>query len=369
MKFKIVKSVLVNKVAVMCFALALPFLATAQSRSQDPVPPLPYSELDVTYRNFSVKGVTLAGSLCIPQGKGPFPAVVLISGSGQQNRDEELFGHRPFRVIADYLARIGIASLRYDDRGFAKSIGSLNKITTLDFASDVEAGVSFLKSRSEIDGRKIGLVGHSEGGIIAPIVASRQANGIAFVVMLAGTAFPGDEILLAQTEAIMKSTGSAFSSNQKNHLDLLRSLLPIIKAANMTEGSDELARRLIPVAKPFLKFQTNGQIEVETRKLTSHWMRFFLRYDPCESLAAVRVPILALNGSKDVQVLSNPNILKMKNLAGAKHLELTAVEMPNLNHFFQTCKTGSLEEYAKIEETFSPEALKILRDWILQKIQ
>ena len=326
-------------------------------RPQVPTKPYPYREQEVSYDN-KVQNVTLAATFTIPQGTGPFPAVLLITGSGPQDRDESLMGHKPFLILSDYLTRHGIAVLRADDRGTGKSTGVFTNATTADFATDTEAGVAYLKTRPEVNPHKIGLIGHSEGGIIAPMVAARNPD-VAFVVMMAGTGVPGDQVLIAQGEAIQIANGKTAeeaakdSARQKEMLALVETE----KDENVLEK--ELREKMSGIVP-------EAQIGLQMKQLTSPWMRYFLTYDPAMALRQVTCPVLAINGSLDRQVLPEQNLPAIrKALAGNKHAEID--ELPGLNHLFQTAKTGSPGEYAQIEETMSPVALEKMSSWLLQQ--
>lgn len=328
-------------------------------RPQNPTKPYPYRDEDVAYDN-KAQNVTLAATLTIPSGKGPFPAVVLITGSGPQDRDESLLGHKPFLVLSDYLTRHGIAVLRADDRGTGKSTGDFATATTADFATDTEAGVAYLKTQPEIDAHKIGLIGHSEGGIIAPMIAARNPD-VAFIVMMAGSGVPGDQILVAQVQAIAESSGKTHEEAVKAAARQ-REILALIK---VEKDPDKLEKELRE------KLATDGleaQLGVEIKALTSPWFRYFMSYDPAIALRKVTCPVLAINGEKDMQVPPRQNlppIRKALEQAGNKHFEVD--ELPGLNHLFQTAKTGSPNEYAQIEETMSPLALDKMAAWILKQ--
>ncbi len=328
-------------------------------RPQNPVRPYPYREEEVTYEN-KVQNVTLAATLTIPQGKGPFPGVVLITGSGPQDRDESLLGHKPFLILADYLTRHGVAVLRADDRGIGKSTGSFSQATTADFATDTEAGVQYLKTRAEIDAHKIGLIGHSEGGVIAPMVAARNRD-VAYIVMMAGTGVPGDQVIVAQLEAIDVASG-------KKPEDAARSAARQREVIRLIEAEKDQAVLEKELREKMAGEGTEAQIGMEIRQFTSVWFRYFLTYDPATALRSVTCPVLALNGALDKQVLpaqNLPAIRKALEEAGNKHFEID--ELPGLNHLFQTAKTGAPAEYAQIEETMSPVALDKIAGWILKQ--
>ena len=263
-------------------------------RPQNPVKPYPYRDEEVSYTN-TQQNVTLAATLTIPQGKGPFPAVVLITGSGPQDRDESLLGHKPFLVLSDYLTRHGIAVLRADDRGTAKSTGVFATATTADFATDAEAGVAYLKTRPEINPHKIGLIGHSEGGVIAPMVAARNKD-VAFIVMMAGTGVPGDQVLVAQGEAIEIASGKSPEEAAKNAAKE-KEMLTLVE----TEKDEALLEK--ELKEKMAGDVPEAQIGSQIKQVTSPWFRYFLTYDPATALRKVTCPVLAINGSLDKQVL------------------------------------------------------------------
>jgi hypothetical protein len=284
--------------------------------------------------------------------------VVLITGSGPQDRDETLLGHKPFLVLSDYLTRRGIAVLRADDRGTAKSTGDFAAATTADFATDTEAGISYLKTRPEIDPHKIGLIGHSEGGIIAPMIAARNPD-VAFIVMMAGSGVRGDDILVEQTEAIEEASG-------KSHEEAVKDATKEREVLNLVETEKDEA-----VLDKDLKEKLSGdmpeaQAGATIKILSSPWFRYFLTYDPAVALRKVKCPVLAIGGEKDTQVPVKENLPAIRaalEQGGNKHFEVD--ELPGLNHLFQTAKTGSPTEYSAIEETISPVALEKIGKWIL----
>jgi pimeloyl-ACP methyl ester carboxylesterase len=328
-------------------------------RPQNPVKPYPYHDEDVSYEN-KAQNITLAATLTIPQGKGPFRGVVLITGSGPQDRDESLLGHKPFLVLSDYLTRHGIAVLRADDRGVGKSTGIFAKGTTADFATDAEAGVAYLKTRPEIDPHRIGLVGHSEGGVIAPMVAARNKD-VAFIVMMAGTGVPGDQILPAQGEAIEIAMGKSPEQAAKNAANE-KEMLRLVE----TEKDDAILQK--ELKEKMAGEVPEAQIGLQISQITSVWFRYFLTYDPATALRKVTCPVLAINGSLDKQVLPSQNLPAIRKAladAGNQHAEVD--ELPGLNHLFQTAKTGSPTEYSTIEETMSPVALDKMATWILKQ--
>lgn len=342
-------------------------------REQDPVKPYPYSEEEVSYENKEA-GIKLAGMLTIPQSEGPFPAVILISGSGQQNRDEEILGHRPFLILSDYLTRRGIAVLRVDDRGIGGSTGNFSEATSEDFAGDVLAGIEYLKSRGEIDPARIGLIGHSEGGLIAPIVAVESPD-VAFIVMMAGPGITGEEILYLQSGLISRAEGIDNETIARNNA-LMKSIYSVIKEEqNDTIAAEKLQELIMDemenlseedkkssgYSEDALKAQVNAQVQ----NLISPWMRFFLTYDPAPTLRKVKCPVLAINGEKDLQVPPKENLKAIEEaLKAGGNRDYTVKELPGLNHLFQTAETGSPSEYAKINETISPVALELIGDWV-----
>ncbi|MEI7502266.1 MAG: alpha/beta fold hydrolase [Paludibacter sp.] len=340
------------------------------NRPQEPIKPYSYYSEDLIFENKKA-GITLAGTLTLPKKVGVFPVVVLISGSGPQNRDEQLMGHKPFLVLSDYLTKNGIAVLRFDDRGTAESKGDFKTATSFDFATDVEAAVAYLKTRKEINKKKIGLIGHSEGGIIAPIVAGNSKD-IAFIVLLAGTGIPGDQLLLMQQELIGKASGINDVDIQKNKTINKGAFEIVRKSTNTEKLKLDLTQYLKQTLKDTSKAQKpegmneDDMVKSQVSQMTSPWMLNFLKYNPAPALEKVKCPVLALNGEKDLQVPAKINLAAIKNalLKGGNN-KLTTKELPNLNHLFQECKTGAPSEYASIEQTFSPTALSEILKWLL----
>ncbi len=347
--------------------------ATEAKRPQTPKPPFPYKNEFVSYSNKAGK-VNLAGTLTIPQGKGPFPAAIMISGSGSQDRDETLFEHKPFMLIADTLTRRGVAVLRLDDRGVGGSTGTPATSTTDDYAGDVLAGVQYLKTRPEINGKKIGLIGHSEGGVIAPIVATRSTD-VAFIVMMAGTGLPGDEIIYLQGGLIAKSLGAAEpllgwnKKAQKRLVEIVKSEPDNAKAhAKLTAAVKDLVAEH-PDQKPKTREVVGEVLAAQLKTLESPWFRYFLTFDPRPTLQKVKCPVLALVGEKDLQVPPQENLTEIERaLKKGGNTRVTVKELTGLNHLFQTCQAGSPSEYARIEETVSPLALKAIGDWVTEQV-
>lgn len=342
-------------------------------RPQEPKEPYPYNSEDVLFEN-DIDNVVLAGTLTFPKDGNNFPAVILISGSGGQDRNEEIFNHKPFLVIADYLTRNGIAVLRFDDRGIAQSTGDHSTATTEDFARDVLAGVQFLKERKEIDKTKIGLIGHSEGGIIAPLVAT-QSNDIAFIIMMAGTGIPGDSILYLQGALIQRAEGISEEEIQKS-LKTQKELFSIIKHSTDENLEKELKEKLIAEIQKMSNEDKaklgdpDTYIDMQLKTLTSPWFKYFLKFNPASVLEKVKCPVLAINGEKDLQVPPKENLSAIKTAlekGGNKNFEV--VELKGLNHLFQTSETGKISEYGQIEETISPLALQTMLAWIKKVVK
>jgi len=339
------------------------------NRPQDPAKPYPYYSEEVTFENKN-DNFTLAGTLTLPKKEGKFPVVVLITGSGPQNRDEELMGHKPFLVLSDFLTRNGIAVLRYDDRGTFASKGNFAKATSADLSTDVEAAVEFLKTRKDIDLKKIGLIGHSEGGIIAPMVAANRKD-IRFIVLMAGTAIPGGELLLLQQELIGRGMGMK-EEDLKKTAEINRDAYHIITENNdtsilKTELKDFIKLKIKEV--PGIEIPKDGNVDdiVKTQLtlLTSPWMMSFIKYNPAYTLEKVKCPVLAINGSKDLQVPASVNLPAIENaLKKGGNKNVRVKELPGLNHLFQECTTGLPSEYATIEQTISPVALNEITNWI-----
>ncbi len=337
------------------------------NRPQEPQLPYPYISEEVKFEN-SKDQVVLAGTLTLPNKDGHFPAVVLISGSGPQNRNEEVFGHKPFLVIADYLTRNNIAVLRFDDRGIGESTGNFKEATTLDFSNDVEAAVEYLKTRKEID--KIGLIGHSEGGIIAPIVASNSKD-INFIVLLAGLGMPADELLLLQDELIGKAYGVNDSILQTSNT-INKEVYNIVIQNNKPEIiKQKLSEYINHALQDNPDFPIPGgmnkedYIKMQIETLASPWMSYFLKINIEGTLKKVKCPVLALNGAKDLQVPATENLNGIKKaLEEGGNKNVTIQVIPNLNHLFQKCQSGLPLEYSTIKQTFSPDALELIYKWI-----
>ncbi len=335
-------------------------------RPQEPREPFPYLIEELRFANADA-GIELAGTLTLPGSEGPYPAVILISGSGAQDRNEDIVGHKPFWVIADHLARQGIASLRYDDRGFGESEGDFSAATSVDFAADARAALEYLKTRAEI--KDIGLMGHSEGGLIAPLVAS-QTPDVSFIVMLAGPGVRGDRILLSQEELIWRAENTEEAEIQRQ-IYVSGKIYELILAGGEPDSlqvrirdfvEQSIADSLVTIPEGYSK---EDVIDQYTSGMTSPWMLWFLRHDPAPVLEQVGCPVLAVNGSLDLQVPAAENLAAIgAALEIAGNEDYTLREFPGLNHLFQKSETGHPNEYARIEETFSPEVLDFITEWI-----
>jgi len=341
-------------------------------RPQEPKPPFPYHTQEVKFTNQKA-GIELAGTLTMPEGKGPFPAVVLVTGSGPQNRNEEVMGHKPFLVIADYLSRNGIAVLRFDDRGVGQSQGNISRATTFDFADDAEAAFTFLLKQTLINKNHVGLAGHSEGGIITPIVAARNRD-VNFIILLAGTGIDGEQLLIAQTTMMMEVSGGKpgeIAEARKLNAELYRIVKKEPDSAAAMKLMEQAVGQAVKSDTGIAENEKDSQVKQITAGLpvmTSPWIRAFLTLDPQQYLMKVKCAVLSLNGSKDVQVPCDMNqqaIEKALKAGGNKNFRIQKME--GLNHLFQHCETGMPGEYSTIEETFAPEALSVMRDWILRK--
>ena len=327
------------------------------ARPQEPKPPFPYRADEVTFSNPAGQAV-LAGTLTVPAGKGPFPAVVLISGSGPQNRDEEIFGHKPFLVLADHLTRRGIAVLRYDDRGVGRSTGTFASATSEDFAGDAWAAWQALAARPDIDARRIGLLGHSEGGLVAPMLAAAHP-AIAFIVLVGGPGVTGEAILLAQAATLMKASATPEAAVAAN-MALQRQILAIVREET---SMARIAERV--GALPVGSKEASAALVKQT---ATPWTQFFVRYDPAPTLAKVRCPVLAIAGALDVQVLPDQNLPAIRAaLVQGGNQDHSVLELPGLNHLLQPAKTGLPAEYAQIEVTIAPAALDLVTTWIQKR--
>jgi pimeloyl-ACP methyl ester carboxylesterase len=348
-------------------------------RPQTPQPPFPYKVEDVEYGNAD-RSVHFSATLTYPDSEGPFVTAILISGSGQQDRDETIFGHKPFAVIADYLTRNGFAVLRIDDRGIGKTTGEVMKASSADFAKDIMAAMDYLKTRKEVNPKKVGLIGHSEGGLIASLVLV-QRKDVAFIISLAGAGMKGSDILADQGELIMIKEGVDEASARSYN-----SLYKKIIGYSLSEKDS--AECFNKVWQEYTKWQSHmkpeqlnklGFTNEETAKealrnllkaLYLPWMQFFNSSDASVNYQKAYCPVLALNGSEDVQVIAKKNLEEIRSAlkkSKSKHYEVK--ELPGLNHLFQHCTKCGLSEYGTLEETFAPEALKIMGDWLNENVR
>ncbi len=346
--------------------------APTLGRPQDPQKPYPYSEEEVSYEN-TIDKVRLTGTLTLPPSRKPVPAVVLITGSGGQDRNETLLGHRPFLVLADHLTRRGIAVLRVDDRGMGGSAPGSPNATSENYAEDVLAGVAFLKGRKEINPRQIGLIGHSEGGMIAPIAAVRSKD-VAFIVMMAGMGQTGTDVILMQGDLLQKASGSGPEMITQVR-KAFEQIFAILKAEKDNVAAEKKIREAVvsqmatmTEAQKKAFAPVLGTINAQMKMYVSDWFRYFLLFDPGPTLAKVRIPVLAIVGEKDLQVPPQENLVLIEAaLKKGGNKNYTILLMPGVNHLFQTAKTGSPSEYGVIEETVSPTALQTISDWILKQ--
>lgn len=345
-------------------------------RPQEPKKPFPYKTEEVVLKNIDDE-ITLAGTLTLPPSEGTSPAVLLLSGSGAQDRDEAVFGHRPFLVLADYLTRRGIAVLRVDDRGVGGSNGDFDKATAMDYVSDAIACITYLKSRKEINHELIGLVGHSEGGMIASMTAV-QLPDIAFIVLIASPGLPIKEMEYSEAARTLEANGASddliarnravqeslfLVINQETHSKVVKDKLTSI-IEEFFKGLSEEEKKIIEISEENLEVYIHDRF----RRLHSPWFRFYLNFDPGTALQKVTCPVLAINGEKDVQVKPKENLHAIIGaLKAGGNKNYTVKELPNLNHLLQTAETGNISEYGKIEETMSPTALQIIGDWILEQ--
>ena len=344
----------------------------APRRPQNPEEPYPYLAEDVAYTN-PEGGHTLAGTFTRPASGGPFPAVVLISGSGPQDRDEALMGHRPFLVLADHLTRRGIAVLRYDDRGVGQSTGDFAAATSGDLATDALAGVAFLKSRDDVDPDAIGLAGHSEGGIIAPMAAVASPD-VSYIVLMAATGVNGERILYAQAALIARAAGAPEEAIAQNR-DRQQAIFAVLKTEPEPGRAGEAIAGIIRAGLDNANAQGGATdnpaldqaVAAQVQQVNNPWFRYFLTYEPAPMLERVTVPVLAINGEKDLQVPHEENLREIE--AALRRGGNTRYEMhvlPGLNHLFQHAQTGAPGEYQSIEETWSVDAMELIADWILK---
>lgn len=344
--------------------VTLPLVLTRMSatvaelvRPQNPLPPYPYRAEEVAFDNANAPGVRLAGTLTLPEGDGPFPAAILISGTGPQDRDETVFGHKPFAVLADALTRRGIAVLRYDDRGTAASTGDFSTSTIADFAQDADAAFSFLAARAEIDPHRIGLIGHSEGGVIAPLVV-QEGVPVAWVVTIAGPTVKGGDIVTEQVRLMGQASGLSPVVVTAN-MAIQRELMTIVDR----HAEDGVAARREVLAYMKQQGVTDAQAQQTADQISLGWFRWLVAHDPASSLAALDVPLLAIYGGKDLQVPADQNAPVLSRLKP----DAEVVVLPDLNHLMQPAVTGLPNEYEAIETTIDPQALSTVVDWVVAR--
>lgn len=349
------------------------------NRPQAPQPPFNYNSEDVVYNNAD-KSIHYGATFTYPKTGESFLTAILITGSGQQDRDETLFEHKPFAIIADYLTKKGFAVLRVDDRGVGKTNGDTHAATSMDFAGDVEAGIAWLKTRKETDINRMGLIGHSEGGLIASIVASRNKD-ISFVVMLAGPGINGADLLAEQVAAVMNSSGVPAEASAA-YKPIYRKIIGYAitekdSAAAYAKAHDAFAewrqhQAATVLSALHLTDSSNDKKMIGglVKLLGSPWMKYFLSTDPQPMIQKFNCKVLALNGTKDVQVLPVPNLAGIKSaLAKSKSKKYDVIQIEGLNHLFQHCKTCSPSEYGLLEESFAPEALAIMGKWLEENVK
>jgi uncharacterized protein len=342
-------------------------------RAQTPVGPFPYQIEDLLYTN-SDGSISYGATITIPNGTGPFPAVLLLTGSGQQNRDEEVAGHKPFAVIADHLTRNGFIVLRVDDRGMGKTTGDPRSSTSRDFADDAIVSVNYLKSRKEVNQKKIGLIGHSEGGMLAQMVAAER-NDISFVVMLAAPGIAIKKLLYEQNEAILLKSGLP-KEYVTAYLELYQSIIDTsMSSEDKTRRADieRVVETWISRTPAHVVRATTGIadesskanfVNAFTGQLTSPWFRYFVTYDPGPNLKKLDASVLAINGSEDVQVPPDSNLSGIETALRAGKSKFIVKKLPGLNHLFQECKTCTIAEYTKLDQTISPILLDTMSQWL-----
>lgn len=343
------------------------------NRPQEPKPPFPYKVEEIAFPNKKDK-IDLAGTLTIPDSAGTFPAVVLIAGSGPLDREETVFGHKPFLVIADYLTRNGFAVLRYDKRGLFQSGGDFASATVEDFATDAEAAINYLKTRKEVDKSTIGLIGHSEGGMVAPMIAAQNKN-VDFVILMAAPGIKSTEIVLEQNRLSLDAMNIE-PENMEKSLTMLKEILNGLTkwegtVPNQTVLRDQLSQlweqlpllvKLKQKKEPFVRSQYNQMVKPGYRS--------FLKVNPADYLEKLKCPVLAINGEKDTQVNASANLKAIHialQKAGNNDVEIKSY--PNLNHLFQDCETGNADEYSKIEQTISPDVLEDMMKWMKRQVK
>jgi uncharacterized protein len=347
-------------------------------RPQTPQPPFPYKSEEVIYFNPD-KSLQYGATITIPAGEGSFPAAVLITGSGPQDRDETLMGHKLFAVLADHLTRKGFIVLRVDDRGVGKTTGNFSEATSADFAKDVHNGVEYLLSRKETNKKRIGLIGHSEGGLIAPMVAT-QRKDIDFVILLAGPGVPIVDLMAEQNHAIATTAG--ISKEALNEIKpLFKKVVTAISNENDSLAAIANTSKIVEdwtFNKPIAVLEEMNLGSAESRaeyvkamvaQLRGPWFRYFIKFDPTPYLQRLKGKVFAINGEKDIQVLPKQNLDGIRTALTGSNAEFEVKELPGLNHLFQTCKKCTIQEYGELAETFSPSALNIISEWMERRLK
>lgn len=349
-------------------------------RPQEPKPPFAYVSEDVLYFNKD-KSIQYGATLTMPKGEGPFPAMIFITGSGQQNRNEELFGHKPFLLLADYLTKKGYAVLRVDDRGIGQTTGDVKNATSKDFAGDVQVGLDYLKTRKEIDKTKLGMLGHSEGGMIAQIAAADRKD-IDFIISLAG---PGQKIidLMADQNAAILKSGGISAKAAENYKPFYIQLLSVIANASTDTAAKEMATQLTDKWMAITPAGIKGELfpaaseagkkaflDGQVKLVRSPWFHYFITYDPGPYIQKMRAKVLVINGEKDIQVAPKQNLAAWKTFlqkSGSKKYDV--IEIKGVNHLFQHCNSCTVSEYGTLEETFAPEAMEVIGDWLKKNVK
>lgn len=349
-------------------------VAVSSEKPQTPIAPFAYKTEDVKF-NSTAPGVQMAGIISRPTADKKYPAVILISGSGPQNRDEQLGSHKPFAVIADFLTKKGFLVLRYDDRGVGESNGDFNTATSLDFSKDAAGAVQYLLTRNDVDTKQIGLIGHSEGGMIAPMVAQKEP--VAFMILLAGPGIPIIDLMTEQNIAFLKSQGTK-EATAIAYGRLYKSMVSLILTHKDKRTLQSELESLIYKTPELPQILNQEMVQAETvsmmasemiKAIDTDWFKFFLTYEPKSNLNGLKIPVLALNGEKDIQVLPTSNLKGIKDALNNGNSKSEFVELPGQNHLFQVCKLCTVKEYFELDETFSPIALEIMSQWLSKIIK
>ncbi len=334
------------------------------NRPQTPKPPFDYYSEELTFTSDDHgKKIQMSGTLVTPQGDGPFPCLIMVSGSGPQNRNEELMGHQPFAVISDALAKKGWATFRYDDRGVAQSEGNFSKATTIDFALDANLAWTMISQYPRIDSKRVGLLGHSEGGLVAPIVAAENKD-VYCIVSMAGPGVSGSQIILQQIEDIAKAEGESEESMRES-LDMANAVMTFVSNEKDSLSAAKTIRKYIfKVQRKKSKEVKQAIYESYNGSFNSIWMKKFIDLNPLPYWQKVQCQTLILNGDKDWQVRWNINANKIADVLLKNQVPFQKVILADHNHLFQYTETGKVSEYSKLEETISPETLKSIVDWL-----